>query len=66
MAFCPTTPDIRPRLANAGTLQDAVPLLYCIGMLQWSAPTFEEVPLNAEVGGYQGETDPIPRLTASE
>jgi hypothetical protein len=28
--------------------------------MEWSPPTFEEVPMNAEIGGYQGDDDTVP------
>jgi hypothetical protein len=27
--------------------------------MEWTEPTFEEIDLNAEIGGYQGEDPPI-------
>jgi|RhiMethySRZTD1v2_1073278.scaffolds.fasta_scaffold1497558_2 hypothetical protein len=34
--------------------------------MEWSTPTFEEIPMNAEIGGYYGddEVPPAPPISS--
>jgi hypothetical protein len=35
-------------------------------MQQWTEPSFEEIDMNAEIGGYQGEAPPFASALFSE